>query len=72
MQRIAEASGTNEELAKQIQAKTVKPVADKHHELLDKLEHDTQDEDAILRQFEDYGTMEKEPVQMSLDDLEKE
>ena len=71
MQRIAEVCGKNEELAKQIQAQTVKPVADKHHELLVKLEHDTQDEDAIRKQFEDYGTMEKEPVQMTFDDLGK-
>lgn len=57
MQRIAEQCGNNDTLAKQIQAQTVQPVVAKHAELLQKLDCDDPDEEAVLEMFKDYGTM---------------
>ena len=63
MQRIAEACGNNEKLARQIEMKTMGFVTDKHREVISKMEHDVTDEEEILKQFEDFGTM---PEQMEI------
>lgn len=55
MQRIREICGPNEELAKRIETQTVKPIVDKHTELLKKSVETTANEDEILQQFSDYG-----------------
>jgi hypothetical protein len=60
MQRIAEQCGANERLAKQIQTKTVQPVANKHAELIKRMEHETRDEAEILKMFEDYGKTQEQ------------
>ena len=57
MQRIAVRCGANRDLAKTIQSKAVQPITDKHKELVDSLEHSTEDEDAILAEFADVGTI---------------
>ena len=57
MQKIAERCGANERLAKEIQLQAIKPITDKHNEVLEKIQHMTEDEDeeAIRREFADYG-----------------
>lgn len=55
MQKIAVACGANEQLAKQLQTKAVKTVADKHQEVLESANVQV-DEAAILAQFADVGT----------------
>ena len=55
MQKIAEKCRGNEELARKIEAKTLKPVVDKHQELVDKLKDDEVNEDDIMKEFEQYG-----------------
>lgn len=56
MQRIAERCGANEQLAYKLQNKAVKPIADKHIEVLEKFSQLTEDEDTILQEFKDVGT----------------
>ncbi len=56
MQRIAERCGGNEALAKQIQGKAVKPIVDKHNEVMAKFENEADDEEAIWAEFADVGT----------------
>lgn len=68
MQKIAERCGSNEKLARQLEATTVKPIIDKHNEVKNQFEHLTEDEQAILEEFKDYGTFEPtEPEQIILD-----
>lgn len=68
MQRIAERCGSNHELAKRLQTQTVKPVTDKHREIMEKIERDVEDEEAIMAEFADYGKMESPiPGQVSID-----
>lgn len=55
MQKIAERCGANEKLAKQIQGQCVKPISDKHNEVMERFEHPTEDEQAILAEFADVG-----------------
>ena len=88
MQRIAEKCGANEQLARELEAGIVKPIVDKHQEVLEKLEHETEDEDAIRAEFADYGTIReivvdgkvvarnvkstKIPQQMTIEDYDDE
>ena len=60
MQKIAVRCGSNKNLAKTIQCKAVQPITNKHKELVDSLEHSTEDEDAILAEFADVGTIMKQ------------
>lgn len=69
MQRIAELCGSNEQLAKELQAKTIKPVTDKHNEVLQKFEREETDEDRIRAMFADYGTIGGTAVQMKVEDF---
>lgn len=55
MQRIHSICGANEQLARELEARTVKTITDKHNEVKEKFDHDTQDEDAIREMFKDYG-----------------
>lgn len=57
MQRIAEKCGANEKLAHELQGQAVKPITDKHAEVLEKFAHDTEDEDAIRKEFAEVGTI---------------
>lgn len=66
MQRIAERCGSNEKLARELQGRAVRLVTDKHNEVMEQMEHEVEDEDAIRREFEDLGTMVE---QMVLDDF---
>lgn len=60
MQMIAERCGSNEKLARELQAKAVKPITDKHNEIMKKIEHnEASDEEAIRREFADLGTIRK-------------
>lgn len=54
MQRIAETCRNNENLARQIEARTVKQIADKHNEILAQ-QNLTKSEEEILKEFEHYG-----------------
>lgn len=56
MQRIAAKCGANEQLAKQLQSKAVKPITDRHQEVLEAAMRDV-DEAAILAEFADVGTI---------------
>lgn len=69
MQRIHSVCGANEKLAKELEAKTVKPVIEQHTKVVEKFEHETQDEDAIREMFKDYGTQRIEPRQSSIEDF---
>jgi hypothetical protein len=60
MQKIAEACGSDDGLAKQIQINAVKPITDKHIEVKAKMEHEAPDEAAIRAMFADYGTQAPE------------
>ncbi len=55
MQKIAEACGTNEQLAKELQGQAVKGIAVKHEQVIKKMEHDTPDENAVREMFKDVG-----------------
>lgn len=54
MQKIAVQCGNNEALAKELQSKAVKPITDKHQEVLEVANRDV-DEDAVRKQFEHVG-----------------
>lgn len=69
MQRIHSICGSNEVLARELEAKTVSPVIEQHTKVVEKFEHETQDEDAIREMFKDYGTQRTEPVQTSISDF---
>lgn len=68
MQRIHSICGQNEKLARELEAKTVKPVVEMHNDVVEKFNHETMDEDAIREMFKDYGTQRIEPEQTSIDD----
>lgn len=55
MQRIHSLCGQNEELVREIESKTVKPVIDEHTKVIEKFEHEVTDEDKIREIFKDYG-----------------
>lgn len=57
MQRIAERCAGNEELVRKLESKTVQPVIEKHNEVVAKFESDKADEESILKEFADYGTV---------------
>lgn len=57
MQRIAERCGSNEKLAKELQSKAVKPIVDKHNEIMDKMAQEQVDEESIRQEFSDVGTV---------------
>lgn len=69
MRRIHIACGNNEALARELEAKTVKPVIEEHTKMLEKFEHETQDEDAIRAMFADYGKPIPKPVQATIADF---
>lgn len=73
MQKIAVACGQNEQLAKRLQTKAVQQITDKHQEVLEAANKQV-DEEAILAQFADVGTVTGgvkvgKPGQMKLEDL---
>lgn len=77
MQRIAERCGANEMLARELEAKTVKPVVDKHNEIKAKFDKPSGDSEQIKAAFADFGQQPVDvvPVQLSLNletDSEKE
>jgi len=55
MQKLHSACGQNEKLLREIEQQMVKPVIEKHEEVMEKFKHSAQDEDAIRNQFKDYG-----------------
>lgn len=55
MKKIAGRCGANVALARKLESKTVKPITDKHFEVMEKIEHTPIDEEAILAEFADYG-----------------
>lgn len=59
MQKIAEACGSNEQLAKELQSKAVRGIVKKHKKVLEKMEHETPDENAVREMFKDVGTIAK-------------
>ena len=67
MQRIAEACGKNEALARELQGKAVQPIVDKHYEVLGQLEASDPDEDKIRAMFADVGTRRPEYEQQSFE-----
>lgn len=72
MQTIAQRCQQNEDLARELERKTVKPIVDLHKELVSSYEQET-DEDQIRKEFADYGTMKNpEPEIIYLGDEGKE
>lgn len=69
MQRIHSICGSNEQLARELEAKTVRTITDKHNEVKEKFDHETQDEDAIRAMFADYGKPRQQPVQSTIADF---
>lgn len=69
MQKIAERCGANEKLAKELQAQAVKPITEKHKEVMAKFEKEIDDEEAIRREFAYLGTMEPIPTQENISDF---
>lgn len=58
LQDIMIACQGREDLARRLEAKTIKPIIDKHHELEAKLSKSSEKTDAeIIEMFKDYGTM---------------
>ena len=68
MQRIAERCGSNEQLAKELQSNMVKPITDKHNEIMANIERQECDEDAIRAEFADYGKPIPQPKQTTVYD----
>lgn len=62
MQRIHSICGSNEVLARELEAKTIRPVIEEHTKVVKKFEHETQDENAIREMFKDYGTKREDIV----------
>ena len=62
LQKIATICGDNEELAKRITAETVKPIIDKHNEILALTDGYELTEAEILEKFKDYGKIKYSPV----------
>ena len=58
MQKIAIVCGTNEQLARELEQKTIAPVTEKHFELVGQIEARSDDPDSIRAMFADYGTMQ--------------
>lgn len=59
MRRIAERLGNNEKLLREVEARTVKPITDKHKEVMEKLEGEAEEsEEDILKEFENYGKIQ--------------
>ena len=54
MQRIAEACGSNERLARQLEGQVTKKIVDKHNEVLEQ-QNQERSEEEILKEFELYG-----------------
>ena len=69
MQRIAQRCGANEKLAKELESQVVKPIIDKHKEVMEQFEKETDDEEAIRREFADVGTMIPEGTQTEISDF---
>ncbi len=57
MQKIRNICGANEQLAKELESKTVQPVIEQHNKVMEKFQTETLDEDAIREMFKDYGSM---------------
>lgn len=67
MQKIAVACGANEEMAKRLQSQAVKPITDKHNEVLEKISHEAPSEAELLEMFKDVG---KTPEQIKAENRE--
>ena len=67
MQKIAIACGANEELAKRLQTQAVKPITDKHNEVLEKISHEAPSEAELMEMFKDVG---KTPEQIKAENRE--
>lgn len=57
LRMIAERCRANDELARELEAKTVKPVITAHNQLVTKMEEIPDDEDEIRAEFANYGTI---------------
>lgn len=58
MQRIATACGSNEKLRRELEEQTIKPITDKHNEVIEKFNKiDESEEDKIRAMFADNGTI---------------
>lgn len=62
MQKIRVACGANEKLAREIESRTVRPIVEKHTEVLSQFNLLEPNEDEVRKQFEDYGTVLKHPT----------
>lgn len=67
MEKIAQACGTNETLSKELQGKAVKPIVDKHQEVIDKISHEAPDEAKIREQFKELGTISEAPTEVTVE-----
>lgn len=62
MQRIAERCGSHLELQRKLESQAVQPITDKYHEVMAKFEESEIDEEAIMKEFEEYGTIRTTPI----------
>ena len=70
MQRVVEQCGSNVTLAREIQGQMVQKVVDKHNEVVEQIEHDVTDEDAIRAMFADYGKSVKDIKRSEYDEYD--
>lgn len=60
LQKVRVACGNNEEIARKIEMQTVKPIAEKHKEVLESSIKEVNEED-VLKQFQSNGTIQEQP-----------
>lgn len=59
MKQIAELCNGNHEAERLIQMQTVRPIVEKHNQLCGKVHNENRSTEELLKQFEDYGSVEK-------------
>ena len=59
MQRIAERCKGNEQILRELNSKTVQPIADQYQLVLGQFGPDEVDEEALRNEFADYGRIVK-------------
>lgn len=73
MKKIAEKAGNNYEIRNMLNGEVVRPVIEKHDELVEKLNHDADiDEDEIAEMMRTYGTMPSDEERYFPDGIPKD
>jgi len=66
MQKISVACGNNEKLVREIEARTIRPITEKHKEITEKEKNPKLSEDELREQFKDYG------VEIEIEELKED